>query len=83
MYRVSLIQINSWMDQQQQIPGRDLRGHATVHKYKIKQNMVSEGVPVKKNHRFSPTSLTEALIHLLPENNWKSENTRHVSGVGE
>ena len=75
---LSLIQIYSWMDGQQQIPGRDLRCYETVHKYKIKKNMVK-----KKIHRFSPASLTEALIHLLPENNWKSEHTRHVSGVGE
>ena len=37
------------MDNQQQIQGRDLRGHAIVYKYKIKKSMVSEGVPVKKN----------------------------------
>ena len=49
MYRVSLIQIYSWMDDQQQIPGRDLRGYETVHKCKIKKNMVREGVHVKKN----------------------------------
>ena len=83
MYRVSLILIYSWMDDRQQIPGQDIRCNATVYKYKIKKNMISESVPVEKKHRFSPTGLTEALIHLLPENNWKSEHTRHVSGVGE
>ena len=48
MYRMSLIPIYSWMDDQQQIPGWGLRGHAIVHKYKIEENVVSEGVPVEK-----------------------------------